>query len=83
MYDINVKHKWCMSLVCQPSLRLTECASELAVCNAACVQRWFKTRGAQVVHKFESHLKVLGAGRVIGSMFHIEDPQTLGSTLKY
>lgn len=72
-----------MSLVCQPSLRLTECASELAVCNAACVQRWFKTRGAQVVHKFESHLKVLGAGRVIGSMFHIEDPQTLGSTLKY
>jgi hypothetical protein len=67
MYDINVKHKWRMSLVCQPFLRLTECASELALCNEACVQRWFRTRDAQVFHKFHSHLKVLGAGRVTGS----------------
>jgi len=83
MYDINVKHKWCTSLVCHPCLRLTECASELGVCNENCVQQWLRTRDAQDFRKFRSYLKVLGAGRVTGSKFHTEDQQALGGTLKY
>jgi len=36
------------------------------------------TKGAQIFQKSRSHLKILGARRVIWSKFHTEDPQILG-----
>jgi len=38
-----------------------------------------ESRGAQIFHKFGSHLKILGARRVTWSKFQTEEPQILGA----
>ena len=42
----------------------------------------FFYRGAQIFRKSRSHLKILGARRVIWSKLHREDPQILGATVQ-
>jgi hypothetical protein len=50
-----------------------------AVSNQWPTPKW---SGAQIFQKSRSYLKVLGAGRVTSSRFHIQNPQILGATLR-
>jgi len=56
---------------------------ELLVKIQTCEKRKVYFRmGAQILQKSRSHLKILGARRVICSKSHTVDPQTLGATVQ-